>query len=80
MLNWKKLNKYCIYAKEYTVAVYYGGETKYAAWYGKEILGWYNTAKEAKDEAISHYTKQLTELGNETSRTRLEEIMGGNSP
>jgi len=80
LLKWKKISKYCISCQAYNVAVYLSnGIPKYAAWFKEENLGWFDTAKEAKHEAVSHYKRELAKPNVKTRKSRLEEIMGGNS-
>lgn len=80
MLRWKKISKYCINCQDYYVAVYYSrGIPKYAAWFKEENLGWFDTSKEARHEAVSHYKRELAKSNDQTPKSRLEEIMGGNS-
>ena len=76
--KWKKYGDYAITANGYSVAkLMASGKARYALFeMPSNLIGFFNTPQEAKNEAMAHYARQPTQPDRETITTKLLEKMG----
>lgn len=77
-IKWAKYGNYAITGSGYSIAKYIIEDVaKYGVWeLPNNLLGFYKTPQEAKDEAVRHYGTQLPNSNRQDQVTRYVKEMG----
>jgi len=78
-MKWKKIDNYAIGADNYTIAkVIVAGNAKYVLWeVPDKMVKIFNTAQEAKNEAMEHYKRKPAISDRAYKFTRPDGAVGG---
>lgn len=77
-IKWKKYGNYAITANGYSIAKYIVADNaKYGVWeLPSNLIGFYKTPQEAKDEAVRHYGTQLPNSNRQDQIARYVKEVG----